>query len=470
MRTRRRSIGRKTLVAASLLLVVLTNAVRASASTGAPVIENVTVNQIGVTTATLGAVVGPDGTDTSTWFQYGVIPGPPYASSTPVQDIGAGLLATSVTANLSDLLPSTKYYVELTAQNAAGTVTVTLDFKTLNASAPIVTTMAMADKRSGLELDDVSCPAVGLCWAVGVVNKRSGSTAVIDEFRAGSWVAAGVFPSHFLMGINCPTSNDCWAVGSNQANDPLPVALHYDGRKWSSVPVPIPAGTTVDRLQAVTCESTRLCWAVGGVDGATAQGMSLVERWNGRTWSIVPSPGPRGDSFLQSVSCSSSQSCWAVGIANDMREPVAALVEHWNGSSWSLTKTPPVPYGLYDVSCRWVSACFATGGKLLQLVGGRWQITSTGYGMSIAGLDCSSPSRCWSVSSYGDRSVAGTWTWAATNAPMPPVGYTSLINAVTCETNGTCVAVGAEMSGPINSLSSLLHEHALGEQIMLGST
>ena len=470
MRTRRRSIGRHTLVAASLLLVVLTNAVRASASTGAPVIEHVTVNQIGVTTATLGAVVGPDGTDTSTWFQYGVIPGPPYASSTPVQDIGAGLLATSVTATLSDLLPSTKYFVALTAQSAAGSVTVTLDFKTLNGSAPTVTTMAMADKRSGLELDDVSCPAVGLCWAVGVVNKRSGSTAVIDEFRAGSWVAAGVFPSHFLMGINCPTSNDCWAVGSNQANDPLPVALHYDGRNWSSVPVPIPGGTTVDRLQAVTCESTRLCWAVGGVDGATAQGMSLVERWNGRTWSIVPSPGPRGDSFLQSVSCSSSQSCWAVGIANDMREPVAALVEHWNGSSWTLTKTPPVPYGLYDVSCRWVSACFATGGKFLRLVGGRWQITSTGYGASIAGLDCSSPSRCWMVSSYGDRSVAGTWTWAATDAPVPPVGYTSLINAVTCETNGTCVAVGAEMSGPINSLSSLLHEHALGEQIMLGST
>ena len=471
MKTRRRSIGRNTLAAVSVLLVVLTSAIRAGASTGAPpVFENLTVSQVGITTATVGGIVDPNGTDTSAWFQYGVLPGPPYASSTPVQDIGAGLLATSITANLSGLLPSTKYFVVLTAQNTAGTVTAKINFTTLNGSAPIVTTMAMADNRSGLELDDVSCPAVALCWAVGLINKRSSSTAVIDQLRDGSWVAAGVFPSQNLSGIDCPTSTDCWAVGSNQANDQLPVALHYDGRNWSNVRVPIPAGTTIDRLQAVTCESTQLCWAVGAIDGATAQGTSLVERWNGATWSIVPSPGPRGDSFLQSVSCSSSQSCWAVGIANDVTKSPVALVEHWNGSSWSLTRSPPVPYGLYDVSCRWVSACFATGDKLLQFVGGRWQITPTGYGVSIPRLDCSSPIRCWSVSSYGDRSVAGTWTWAAADAPTPPVGHAWQIYAVTCEADGTCVAVGADMPRPFNSLSMLLHEHGLGEETTLGST
>ena len=117
MKTRRRSIGRNTLAAVSLLLVVLTSAIRAGASTGAPpVFENLTVSQVGITTATVGGIVDPNGTDTSAWFQYGVLPGPPYASSTPVQDIGAGLLATSITANLSGLLPSTKYFVVLTAQ------------------------------------------------------------------------------------------------------------------------------------------------------------------------------------------------------------------------------------------------------------------------------------------------------------------------------------------------------------------
>ena len=89
MNTRRYSTGRNALAAVSLLLVVLTSAIRAGASTGAPpVLENLTVSQVGITTATVGGVVDPNGTDTSAWFQYGVLPGPPYASSTPVQDIG----------------------------------------------------------------------------------------------------------------------------------------------------------------------------------------------------------------------------------------------------------------------------------------------------------------------------------------------------------------------------------------------
>jgi hypothetical protein len=81
------------------------------------------------TGATFSALVDPNGSATTAYFQYGIVaadrgPGSStatYDESTPVQNVGGDFANHTVTASVSGLVPNATYNVQLVATNSGGT-------------------------------------------------------------------------------------------------------------------------------------------------------------------------------------------------------------------------------------------------------------------------------------------------------------------------------------------------------------
>jgi hypothetical protein len=81
------------------------------------------------TGATFSALVNPNGSATTAYFQYGLdakysklgTSGPTYTNTTPVQSVGGDFANHSVTATASGLVPNALYHVRLVATNGSGT-------------------------------------------------------------------------------------------------------------------------------------------------------------------------------------------------------------------------------------------------------------------------------------------------------------------------------------------------------------
>jgi len=275
-----------------------------------------------------------------------------------------------------------------------------------------------------------------------------------------------------LLGVSCPSSTDCVAVGEDVAS---PLSETWNGTKWIVRPVSVPTGSSSGGLQGVSCPSKSLagCTAVGaysevgspnedalaerwtngrwvvqstppttgGVNGTaillavdclkpadcvavggdgfadSGQSATLVEQWNGVSWAVVPSPTPTGFdwSVLDGVSCSSRTSCIAVGYSQPQSGNEFMLAEGWNGVEWTML-TIPEPAGttqsaLTSVSCVPASGCVAVGSA------------------TIAGTTFQSLAEGWDGSQL-------------TIEPMPSLNAPDL-NGVSCPAPGDCTAVGS---------------------------
>jgi len=150
-----------------------------------------------------------------------------------------------------------------------------------------------------------------------------------------------------LVGVHCTSSGSCWAVGGyvKVVNAALVnQALRWNGRTWSLVATPDPGGTHLgafSALSGVACTTSGSCWAVGGyVKVVNAALVNQALHWNGRTWSLVATPDPAGTasgdaSELLSVRCIHPASCWAVGDSQGKAGPDLSQAVHWNGTRWS---------------------------------------------------------------------------------------------------------------------------------------
>jgi hypothetical protein len=86
----------------------------------APTAATTAASNVGTTSATLNANVNPNGRSTQAAFQYGLTA--TYGNSMSASSPGSGTSDTSVTANLSDLLPGQTYHYRVTASSTCGSV------------------------------------------------------------------------------------------------------------------------------------------------------------------------------------------------------------------------------------------------------------------------------------------------------------------------------------------------------------
>jgi uncharacterized protein (TIGR03437 family) len=120
---------------------------KAFTSTGgakAPTISTSPATSIASSSATLGANVNPNGSDTQVWFLYSPNSSMSGALSTTRQNVGSGTVAVPVSATITGLAANTRYYFQAMAQNSAGTTPASiLNFvTTAGAQPPTVSTSA----------------------------------------------------------------------------------------------------------------------------------------------------------------------------------------------------------------------------------------------------------------------------------------------------------------------------------------
>ncbi|HEY7430994.1 MAG TPA: hypothetical protein VH641_09700 [Streptosporangiaceae bacterium] len=299
-----------------------------------------------------------------------------------------------------------------------------------------------------------------------------------------------------LEGVFCTAFVNCWAVGSYDSGEAtLNQVLHWNGKKWTRVSVPNPAGTGMgddNELFAVRCTKPSNCWAVGRRDKPNGPQLDQALHWNGKTWSKVSTPTPGGTlkvdfNELFEVTCTSVSNCWAAGDYGselglghqvDLNQAL-----HWNGKRWAQASTPN-PAGTSDndvqaldsVRCSSASNCWAVGayGSLtmpehaatlaLHWNGKKWAKVTTpspagtagGDINELIGVSCTAASNCWAVGDDGTITttaitlvtLAEHWNgkkWATAAVPSPGgtgSGAISELSTVSCTNTTNCWAVG----------------------------
>ncbi len=180
---------------------------------------------------------------------------------------------------------------------------------------------AAARPATSTQLEGVSCPGATTCVAVG--SQSAGSTRPLAESWNGTrWQAQTVpMPSGatggYLSAVSCSSPSACTGTGTDFRPGGITLAERWNGTSWRVQATPNPSDWRLSfrstELDGVACASASTCTASGeyAPHGSAAY---FVETWNGRAWTLVTVPHPAGyqHGALLSMSCSTTR-CTAVG-------------------------------------------------------------------------------------------------------------------------------------------------------------
>lgn len=330
---------------------------------------------------------------------------------------------------------------------------------------------ANATGTAKASLSALSCAGAAWCDAVGSFRTAPAGTHGLwaDGWDGSKWVLQTV-PTPFgsksseLAGISCTSPSACTAVGQwiSSAGAKHPLAVHWNGHHWTLATVPAPAGAIGPSLGGVSCTGAHACMAVG--DYTTSAGeKTLAERWDGKAWSVVSTPDPAGasPSSLAAVSCPND--CWAVGKTR-IGGKTAALAELWNGTRWEIKATATIPGATASVftgvSCTGASACTAVGyyaaGQTLETLAERWngaawtkQTAPNPEVDPVASVSCGVVNACAAVGG----TLAAAWDGRSWSRQSAPYGQAGEFVGVSCTASAACTLVGVfEISAIVDNI------------------
>ena len=280
-----------------------------------------------------------------------------------------------------------------------------------------------------------------------------------------------------LVAVSCLSTTACEAVGNYVPFSGVsePFAEVWNGTGWAvqSMLMPPGAGPIGAMVRGVSCAGT-ICLAVGNYETTTGAYSLFGEQLNGSTWSLQAIAPPTdylnqsGQSLaMTSDSCSSPTSCLAVGWYNSA-DGGQNLTYQWNGASWSyVTNQGPNPGK--SVSCSPSGFCEATDNiHAYQWNDGSWsQQPLPDPDDAFSTVSCASATFCAALGPDTAATVptddAAVWNGASwSQVPNLSFGYNGAnLDAITCSTNESCVAVGTL------GLSAINYGIPLAEQVTL---
>lgn len=228
-----------------------------------------------------------------------------------------------------------------------------------------------ADGLVSADLVGLSCTG-SACMAVGSFDPTSTTRdALAESWNGSKWsIVTAVAPTNVaaeLTAVSCTTASSCMAVGryENTAGNWVALAEQWDGKSWTTVPVPVPSGATEYWFASVDCLSTTWCMAVGVAYNIHSGTTPIAILWNGSKWTIgrLKSSPSAPLTALQAVDCSSEVSCDAVGDTTNSSDQTQPIAYGWNGSAWTRPPMGPAPDGslLNSLACTGPSVCVAVG-------------------------------------------------------------------------------------------------------------
>jgi hypothetical protein len=209
----------------------------------------------------------------------------------------------------------------------------------------------------GNSFNAVAAISVTDAWAVGYQNDNNlnDSRTLTQHWNGTTWTTVkspnpGSTPActngntgNFLNAVAAVATNDVWAVGFSFTCTSLlkPMALHWDGAKWSAVATPKLNTNDNAALNGIFALASNNIYAVGYQPATNGAVETLIEHWDGSAWSVVSSPNANSTgNVLFSVSATSPSDIWAVGDQVAPGVEVRTMALHFDGNTWSVVSTP----------------------------------------------------------------------------------------------------------------------------------
>ena len=215
------------------------------------------------------------------------------------------------------------------------------------------------------ELRAVSCASPSACLAIGDTGTGGAGSGKLfaERWNGSTWRMVPIAdPGRAVVSaMSCPSAQSCFAAGYRSSNKAI--TERWNGRKWSLVTPRRPRPNS--QLLGISCPGLRNCYASGWSSGTsfTAVQHALIEHWDGRRWSTRPLPGTPGGTSLGSVSCPTGTRCTAVGasaLGEAFRMQVNDLkAGRWTARQLSNKTLDPGDPGLSSVSCAGPHVCSA---------------------------------------------------------------------------------------------------------------
>jgi hypothetical protein len=311
-----------------------------------------------------------------------------------------------------------------------------------------------------------------LILGIGALSLASPAAAQPSTWTIASSPNTSASQTNDLYGVSCASASSCVAVGSYKGAVYFQTLIEtFDGTTWSIVPSPNTSTSQSNQLGGVSCASATWCVAVGSYNNGSHD-QTLIETFDGSTWSIASSPNASTsqNNQLNAVSCASATSCVAVGSASNGTAD-QTLIETLSGTTWTIASSPDTSGShandLFGVSCATATSCVAVGsasipvggGTVLQtliesLSGSTWSIaaspnTSTSQNNELDAVSCSSAASCVAVGDYEgpttNQTLVETFdggSWNITSSPNTSASENNFLYGVSCTSASSCVAVG----------------------------
>jgi hypothetical protein len=207
-----------------------------------------------------------------------------------------------------------------------------------------------------------------------------------------------------LSSVSGLSATSAWATGDYYAAAQDSVIFHWNGKSWSRISAPDGASSY---LSAVKAQSADNAWAVGDVYSGYISS-SLILHWNGASWKRVPSPSPVYGKYgngLAGVTAISATSAWAVGCTDGCPVGGTPQIEQWNGVSWKQAAPPATPFGLYNLGA--VAATSA---------GNIWAVGASGPVTSESASTVHGNGKTWTLSGIRNAGLGGVAATSVSNA------------------------------------------------------
>ena len=307
------------------------------------------------------------------------------------------------------------------------------------AAAPALAAGGSVLVKGTVGLYGVSCPTATKCTAVGELQQPGTIRGAVVTVTSGHPSAAKlVSAANGLYGVSCPSATNCYAVGFNNSADG--VVVHLEGSSQIATVV-----TLVDAFTGVACVSATLCYAVGTEHNKKGAVVATISNNEVIRTKIVPRLStPFG------IACHSASSCVAVG---------AGLSVEPGGPGTDVTVSHGIPGKLWTsktsqfagVACPNATTCYAgavngIGAVVVTLKRGAPGAVHKDAGVSQLGaFACVNVETCLGVGARVSSSGSTSAALVRLTGGVPGKATLSgpfTLDAVSCSSNGACVAVG----------------------------